>query len=451
MYQSSLNPNVVKLHAEDSSEQHSLKKQRGSVLARLRFLLAFLLVMLLAWVRFDLYQFMGDAILGEITSETMNFFLFLQESFEDDLKSSQSSWESVELDTSLSASLPDPHPELPTLAPDQVAKKVLPSIVSIVAEDQEGGIAGGSGVVVNTERCVVTNYHVIENASRVGVYVQGALHPVHILGADPSSDLAVLWIEDPQVHLEPVVLGSSGSLEVGDWVMTLGSPFGLDQSVSQGIVSSLNRNTILKNAHQQTLHLNLIQVDAALNPGNSGGALVNNKGELVGIPTLYVSLSDSYSGVGFAIPIDEAMRSVQEIIDTGHVVHPSLGVYVRTSGENESPFETHKDTRGALVQQVISGSAAERAGLKEGDIITSLGDYSIVSAEAATLAVRTLHVGDTIPVTVERDGNALTLEVTLAGDTQFKGAASTANEDLTPSADERAIVRLIIQFLYVFL
>lgn len=182
-----------------------------------------------------------------------------------------------------------------------VAAKDLASVVSITVTTQKGrGL--GSGVVLDSDGNIITNYHVIDGAQSISVSIDGTSYDATVVGSDSSSDIAVLHVDLKGKQVTPMEVGDSDSLVVGDWVMTIGSPFGLDQSVSAGIVSSLARNQLMKSTAGETIYANLIQVDAAINPGNSGGALVNKEGKLVGICTLFSSDTESFAGIGFAIP-----------------------------------------------------------------------------------------------------------------------------------------------------
>jgi putative serine protease PepD len=238
------------------------------------------------------------------------------------------------------------------------------------------------------------------------------------VGRDPATDLAVIKAKNVS-GLKPAKFGSSDSLHVGDTVLAIGSPLGLDGSVSAGIVSALGRSVTLgaeqespfggSSSNQQTVVIDAIQTDAAINPGNSGGALVNTDGEVVGINTAIASLAQGTSGqggnigVGFAIPIDSARDIAQQLIDNGSVTHAFLGVRL-TEAENGD---------GALVQGVENGQPAAQAGLQAGDLITKVGDHNVTDAADLTAAIRTLKPGDKVTVSFTRDGEQKSVEVTL--------------------------------------
>ena len=182
--------------------------------------------------------------------------------------------------------------------PEAVAAKALPSVCAVhVATMQGSGL--GSGVVLDTDGNVLTNWHVAGDATTISVTIGGKSYDATLVGGDASSDLAVVHAELNGDEVTPMEIGDSDALKVGEWVMTIGSPFGLDQSVSAGVVSSLARNEMMQSTYGTTLYANLIQTDASINPGNSGGALVNSKGQLVGISTLFSSDTESFAGIGF--------------------------------------------------------------------------------------------------------------------------------------------------------
>lgn len=273
----------------------------------------------------------------------------------------------------------------------------------------------GSGIIISSDGCILTNYHVIEDADRLQVTADGGEYEAQVVGTDPSSDLAVLKID--ATDLTAIEIGSSSDLTVGEWVMALGSPYGLEQSVSTGIVSATSRTTTELNSDTSSaVYTNLIQTDAAINPGNSGGALVDKDGKLIGVNTLIASSSGSSSGVGFAIPVDYAINIAQQIIDGKQPSHAQLGVSATTvTSQLAERYGLGADS-GAYISQVNAGSSAEQAGLQQGDIVTKLGDTDITSSSDLVLAVRSHNVGDTVTITYVRDGAENTAEVTLGSD-----------------------------------
>ena len=337
------------------------------------------------------------------------------------------------------------------------AAKAMPSVVTISATSGSSG-GTGSGIILDTEGHILTNTHVVTldgAASHATIEVQTSNNKVYaatIVGTDPLSDLAVVKIDAP--NLVPATLGESAKINVGDTVIAIGSPLGLNGTVTDGIVSTLNRTIQVASsavpsspsdtspdqgnggnggngfqfsppgggqnstAAQGTVNLNVIQTDAAINPGNSGGALVNTQGQVVGVNVAIASTGSSSSsssqsgniGVGFSIPIDHAQRVAQDIIKTGSATHGQLGVSVSgtsATGSN-SAFSS-----GATVAEVTAGSAAAKAGLQKGDVITQLGNRTISDPADLTAAVREQAGGATVKVDFTRSGKAQSVDVTL--------------------------------------
>jgi S1-C subfamily serine protease len=325
-----------------------------------------------------------------------------------------------------------------TLA-EVVSQKCLPSVVNIdvYTRSQSSSYYGymygqsnsteltesslGSGIILSADGYILTNYHVIEDADQLKVNAAGDEYVAQVVGTDASSDLAVIKIDAS--GLTPVEIGSSSDLVVGEWVMAVGSPFGLEQSVSTGIVSATSRTTSALNTSDSSssssssaVYTNMIQTDAAINPGNSGGALVDKDGKLIGVNTLIASSSGSSSGVGFAIPVDYAMNIAQQIIDGKTPSHAALGVSGTTVTSQIAKRYNLSTESGAYITSVTTGSAAANAGLKEGDIVTKVDSSDITSSTDLVLAVRSHNVGDTVQVTYNRDGNESTVSVTLGSD-----------------------------------
>ena len=301
-----------------------------------------------------------------------------------------------------------------TLA-NAVAQKALPSVVSINVTTSDGeGV--GSGVVLDTDGNILTNYHVIEGAQSISVSTGDASYDATVVGSDESSDLAVIKIDAGDAALTPIEVGDSSTLQVGDWVMSLGSPFGLEQSVSTGIVSSLYRSTMLQNTSGNTIYTNLIQTDATINPGNSGGALVDDEGKLVGINSLIESYSGSSSGVGFAIPGNYAVEVAQKLIAGQTVTHAYIGGSFQTVTANNARSNSLSVNQGAYVAELADDGPASQAGIQKGDVITALDDEEITSSDALVLAVRSHSVGDTVTVTLMRGSKQMQVQVTLGSD-----------------------------------
>jgi putative serine protease PepD len=261
--------------------------------------------------------------------------------------------------------------------------------------------AQGSGFVSDSSGHVVTNDHVVANASVISVmFSDGSKYTAKVVGTDPSSDLAVLKVSAPSSKLHPLTLGDSTKLAVGDGVVAIGSPFGLDETVTTGIVSALNRD--ISSTNNFTIS-GAIQTDAAINHGNSGGPLLNMAGQVIGINTQIESESGGNVGVGFAVPSSTIASVVSKLANGEKVVHPYLGVYVQTPTSRS----------GAQIGRVKSGSPAAGAGLKAGDVITVFGGKTIRNADDLTAAVGAKKPGDKVTVTYVRSGSTKTTQVTI--------------------------------------
>lgn len=312
---------------------------------------------------------------------------------------------------------------------EAVAAKVTPSVVNIdVYATQDSSIFDeyyhngsddasleqtglGSGVILTEDGYIVTNNHVIEGAERLVVSIGSEQFEAQVVGTDPSSDLAVIKVE--ATGLTPIEVGDSDDVAVGEWVMAVGSPFGLEKSVSTGIVSALYRSTAMQSQQGITIYANLIQTDAAINPGNSGGALVNNKGELIGINTLINSTSGSNSGVGFALPINYAFSLAEKMIAGQAVEHPYLGVTLYSVDQavaNELGLSVQS---GAYINSVENSSPASAAGLQEGDVITSVNGTKVNTSAELIIEIRQLEIGAKVTLRINRYGEDIDLNVTL--------------------------------------
>ncbi|QEO10493.1 S1C family serine protease [Protaetiibacter larvae] len=339
-----------------------------------------------------------------------------------------------------------------------VAAKASRSVVTIsVNAGQEGGT--GSGVILSEDGYVLTNTHVatLDGASDEGTIevttADGHIYSATVVGLDPIVDLAVLKLKDAS-GLTPIEWGDSSKLDVGDQVIAIGAPLGLSNTVTDGIVSALNRSIQIassavpdhgdddqtpdqeqnggqgpfdfwnfdqgqgesrqqSNPASATISLPVIQTDAAINPGNSGGALLDSEGRLVGINVAIASTGSTGQGqsgsigVGFSIPSTLAKRVSQEIIDNGEATHGLLGASVSTATSADS------DVVGALIEEIVSGGAAEKAGLKKGDVITELGGVPITSSTDITAQVRALAAGSSTELVYQRGGDSATVKVTL--------------------------------------
>ena len=308
-----------------------------------------------------------------------------------------------------------------TSVAEAVAAKCLPSVVAVNVTTAEGeGI--GSGVILDTEGNIITNWHVAGDAESITVTIDGQTYDATLVGGDASSDIAVIKANLNGAIVTPIEVGDSSTLVPGDWVMTLGSPLGLDQSVSTGIVSALYRNQLMADTSGNTLYTNLIQVDAAINGGNSGGALVNDQGQLVGINSLLADAggTGSFSGIGFAIPGNYAVDIANKVIAGEQVTHAYIGLSCATVNEQTAQTNTLSVDSGAYVAEIAQGGPADAAGIQVGDIITKIGDLEVTSADSLLLAVRSNSVGDTVNVEYVRDGQTLSANVTLGSDEQLQ-------------------------------
>jgi putative serine protease PepD len=250
--------------------------------------------------------------------------------------------------------------------------------------------------------------------------VNNEQYDAEVVGTDPSSDLAVIKINGAE-NLTPIEIGKSSDLVVGEWVMTVGAPYGMEQSVGSGIVSAVSRSSAsLQDTEGGALYANMIQTDAPINPGNSGGALVNKNGALVGINTLTASYSGSNSGVGFAIPSDYAVSIANQIIAGEEPSHAQLGVSLVSIDAATAERYNLPVSQGAYVAASYAGAA--EAGIKEGDIITKIGNKKITSATDVMLEVRSHVPGDTLTVEVNRSGDTKTMDVVLSADTETNGS-----------------------------
>ncbi|PAY22756.1 serine protease [Dietzia natronolimnaea] len=278
---------------------------------------------------------------------------------------------------------------------ESVADTVLPSVVSIDVRGQAGR-GEGSGVILTPDGLIITNNHVIALGAAGGQievrFHDGSRAPATIVGTDPATDIAVIRAETDR-SLTPIALGSSATLDEGQAVAAVGSPLGLSGTVTTGIVSALDRPVRAGGAQSdQSTVIDAIQTDAAVNPGNSGGALVNMNGELVGINSAIASLGSGNAGsigLGFAIPVDQARRIADQLIKQGFATRAVLGVTV----------SDQRDISGALVRTTEAGGPAEQAGIEEGAVITGVGDRVIESGDALVAAIRSRAPGETISVT----------------------------------------------------
>ncbi|MGX2040021.1 DegQ family serine endoprotease [Methylocaldum sp. MU1018] len=267
----------------------------------------------------------------------------------------------------------------------------------------------GSGVIVDAdEGLVVTNNHVIEHADQITVTLRDGRHfDAKLVGADPETDVAVVRIKADKLTAVP--FGDSGSLRVGDFVVAIGSPFGLSQTVTSGIVSALGRTGLGIEGYED-----FIQTDASINPGNSGGALVDLDGKLVGINTAIVGPSGGNVGIGFAIPSDLARPVVEQLVKYGEVQRGQLGIGVQDLTPDLAKALHLEQSGGALIAQVQPGSAAAKAGLRAGDVVTALDGKPVASSSALRNAVGLMRIGTEVKLDIIRDGKHETVIAQIA-------------------------------------
>jgi len=278
--------------------------------------------------------------------------------------------------------------------------------------------SAGSGVIVDAKNgYIITNHHVVENASEITItLLDNRSFTAKVVGSDEGADIAVLQAKQPNLIAMP--LGDSAHLEVGDFVVAIGNPFGLQHTVTAGIVSALGRSGINPEGYED-----FIQTDASINPGNSGGALVNLKGELVGINSAILSGSGGNIGIGFAIPVNMVKGVMDQLIKYGQVKRGILGVNIYNVTPEIAKEFGLTDSTGALVAGVAPGSSAERAGIKTGDIITSINAIVMKSASELRNSIGMLRVGDKVEIGLLRDGKPLKVTALIAE----RSEAETAN------------------------
>jgi len=259
--------------------------------------------------------------------------------------------------------------------------------------------AQGSGWVYDSAGHIVTNEHVVDGATSIKVrFWNGNTYTAHVVGTDKTTDLAVIKVDAPSSELHPLAVGSSTNLQVGDGVVAIGSPFGLEETVTSGIVSALHRS--IDSQTKFTIN-DAIQTDAAINHGNSGGPLLNSQGQVVGVNSQIKSASGDNAGVGFSIPSATVRKIARELIGSGKAVHAYLGVQIDINATN------------ARLAAVVHGQAAAKAGLKAGDVITAVEGHQVASGDDLSRVVDTFKPGDSVTVTYTRNGSSHTTTVTL--------------------------------------
>lgn len=276
------------------------------------------------------------------------------------------------------------------------------------AEGKPHGEEGlGSGVVIDSDGTILTNDHVIDGAGRIRVQLYDEREfEAEILGADKPSDLAVIRVKKAKGAFASMPLGDSDRLRIGEWVIAVGCPYGLSQTVTTGVISGKGRHNTGINSYE-----NFLQTDAAINPGNSGGALLNLRGELVGINTAIFSRSGGYQGIGFAIPVNMARKISADLIRDGSVTRGWLGVSILPLEPELAEALGMKDCKGALVGGVVPGSPADKTGLKRGDVITRVGHKPIQDPNDLLNYIALQSPGSWVDVEVNRKGRNIAFQV----------------------------------------
>ena len=283
-------------------------------------------------------------------------------------------------------------------------------------EFKQYGSGSGSGVIVSSEGYIVTNNHVIDNASEIEVILNdNSKYTAHVVGTDPSTDVAILKIN--ATNLKPIALGNSDDLKIGEWVLAVGNPFNLTSTVTAGIVSAKARNINLLTDRTQNNIVpieSFIQTDAAVNPGNSGGALVNTKGELVGINTAIASQTGSYSGYSFAIPVNLVNKVMRDLIDFGVVQRGFLGIQIADISQEIKEKNNLPSLKGVYVSKVNEDGSADKAGIKDGSVILKVGLKEVNSVASLQEEIGKRRPGDKVSLTIRtKKGNEETIEVVL--------------------------------------
>ncbi len=316
------------------------------------------------------------------------------------------------------------------IRPTVVHIKTRLSIPSTPAQGEEGGEdpfkdfhsspfhnpspreSAGSGVIISPDGYIVTNNHVIEKAKWIEVILDDKRTYIgSIIGADPTTDLALIKIEEEDLPFAPY--GDSDRLKIGEWVLAIGNPFDLTSTVTAGIVSAKGRNINILRTEDNMQVESFIQTDAAVNPGNSGGALVNLKGELIGINTAIATQSGVSQGYSFAVPVSLARKVMEDLLKFGTVQRALLGVRIDDINAQLAQDKEIEDIKGVYVQDVNDNSAASEAGLKSGDVITKINDRDVNSTSELQSYVATFHPGDKINITYSRRGTINTIPAVL--------------------------------------
>lgn len=270
----------------------------------------------------------------------------------------------------------------------------------------------GSGVIIDAQNgYIVTNHHVVNGAEQIWVTLKdGEIRRAQLLDSDPQTDIAVLQI--PNRGTTALSLSNSDDVRVGDYAFAIGNPFGLGQSVTNGIISGLGRAGLIQDGYED-----FIQTDAPINPGNSGGALVNSRGDLIGINSAILSRTGGNIGIGFAIPSNIVQNVVERLLNGGTIQRGQLGIVVTDIDQTAIAELDLQVFRGAVITDIRPGSAASRAALSVGDVVTAVNGHAVVSASALRNRIGLLRIGDQVELTIIRDGERRQVSTTLSGPT----------------------------------
>lgn len=291
------------------------------------------------------------------------------------------------------------------------------------APQQRERVGSGSGVIIREDGYIVTNNHVIDKASKIEVTLNNnQTYDATLVGTDPATDVALIKIDASGLPVVP--LGDSDALRLGEWVIAIGSPYDLRSTITAGIVSAKGRS--MPNYTGEFKIESFIQTDAAVNPGNSGGALVNKAGELVGINTAIISQTGSYAGYSFAVPVNIVKRIVDDLLDFGSVKRAMLGISMQNIDKKLADDMKLSSTNGVYIHEVTKGGAADKAGLKKGDVITAIDSMKVVDGSSVQAMVSRFHPGDKAVISIIRDGKTRDVEVTFLAAAAENG---TVDED----------------------
>ncbi|HLG13191.1 MAG TPA: trypsin-like peptidase domain-containing protein [Blastocatellia bacterium] len=328
----------------------------------------------------------------------------------------------------------------PSVASDEqnnieIYREYSPAVVNITSKSyaetwfgvypQEGS---GSGSIIDDKGHILTNYHVVQGTQQLDVQIENEKYPARLIGSDPDNDLAVIKVNAPRNHLKTIKLGTSKGLQVGQKVLAIGNPFGLQHTLTTGIISGLER-PLRDPASRRTIE-GAIQTDASINPGNSGGPLLNAKGEMIGINTAIYSPSGGSVGIGFAVPVDTANAIIPDLIGKGYVSRPWLGINIMPLNRRAARLLGLPVDEGIMVGAVYRGSGAAAAGLRAastrdtvfgglviveaGDVIVSIDGRPVTNSDDLQRALSDRHPGQTVSVEIIRQGRRMTVQVRLS-------------------------------------